>query len=237
MSPFQFKQETLLNGQIVKSGQMSLHCHFLPDFEDSLAGVDYSMRFLREIYRLGWNKVVATPAVMQDFYVPKPEGIVQKIQGLERLLRQEKLQLVLEPAAEYYWDEGFLSLLESGQELLSFSKADAQNKFVLIETSLIYHPHNFAHVMNCLKRLGYSPVLSHAEEYLFLQKMPERVSILRESGVHFQINLRSLTQIASPAARRLAEWIIREKLADFWAAPPHLNLIEQAMRSPLFSLL
>lgn len=214
--------------------QATIQCHFLPDLDDGLAEVEQSLRFLRGLYNLGWQSVVATSYIMQDYYLPDPALIVQKTQQLERLLRQEHIPVKLEPAAEYYWDEGLSNLLESDQELMCFTGNERARKFVLVETSLVHRPENFGVVMNILKQKGYSPVLSHAEQYVFLQQMPERVSILREAGVCFQVNLRSLTYEASPEARRLAQWLIREDMVDFWSAPPRLDLIQQAMESPLF---
>ncbi|GAA4402065.1 hypothetical protein GCM10023187_16910 [Nibrella viscosa] len=230
-----FKRHQLTKVKHKPAGQIPLLCHFLPDLDNDPGEIEQSLRFLRGLHKMGWHSVVATPFVMQGYYFPNPESIVRKTKHLEQLLRQEKIQMNLEPAAEYYWDAGLFNTLASGQNLLSFTSDDPSKKFVLIETSLVYRPENFALVMNSLKQQGYSVVLSHTEQYIFLQQMPERVLILREAGVCFQVNLRSLTSEATPATRRLAEWLVQQGMVDFWAAPPRIELIQNAMQSPLFS--
>ncbi|HET9502369.1 MAG TPA: CpsB/CapC family capsule biosynthesis tyrosine phosphatase [Hymenobacter sp.] len=197
-----------------------MHSHLLPGLDDGAETVAHSLELLRELRELGFRKLVMTPHVMGDFYKNTPEGIRAALDELRTAAAAAGLDDVqLECAAEYYLDEWLGQKLEAGTELLTFG---GERRYLLFETSYMNEPFNLQATIFGLKAAGYQPVLAHPERYTYFYGRLAEVRKLREEyGVLLQLNLNSLAGYYSPAARRVAEQLIDERLIDFVGTDTH----------------
>jgi tyrosine-protein phosphatase YwqE len=208
------------NGPPLGSLHTDMHSHLLPGLDDGAETVAHSLELLRELRELGFRKLIMTPHVMGDFYKNTPEGIRAALAELRTAAAAAGLDDVeLECAAEYYLDEWLGQKLAAGTELLSFG---GERKYLLFETSYMNEPFNLQATIFELKAAGYRPVLAHPERYTYFYGRLGEIRKLRdEYGVLLQLNLNSLAGYYSPAARRVAEQLIDEKLIDFVGTDTH----------------
>lgn len=198
---------------------IDMHSHLLPGLDDGAETMEQSVELLRGLRALGYHKLVMTPHVMGDFYRNTPEGIRGALHALRQAAAEAGLgDVVLECAAEYYLDESFAARLERDEDLLSFGGAQ---RLVLVETSYINEPFNFAETMFKLKSAGYQPVLAHPERYTYLYGRFEELVRIRESGVLLQVNLNSLIGYYSAGAKRVAEKLVDGGLVDLLGTDTH----------------
>jgi protein-tyrosine phosphatase len=195
------------NGLPLGSLHTDMHSHLLPGLDDGAETVAHSLELLRELRELGFRKLIMTPHVMGDFYKNTPEGIRTALAELRAAAAAAGLDDVeLECAAEYYLDECF----------------GGERKYLLFETSYMNEPFNLQATIFELKAAGYRPVLAHPERYTYFYGRLAEIRKLRdEYGVLLQLNLNSLAGYYSPAARRVAEQLIDEKLIDFVGTDTH----------------
>ena len=207
-------------GRPLGSLHTDMHSHLLPGLDDGAETMAHSLELLRELRDLGFKKLIMTPHVMGDFYKNTPEGIRAALTELRAAAAAAGLADVqLECAAEYYLDEWLGQKLAAGTELLSFG---GERNYLLFETSYMNEPFNLQATIFELKAAGYRPVLAHPERYTYFYGRLAEIRKLREEyGVLLQLNLNSLAGYYSPAARRVAEQLIDERLIDFVGTDTH----------------
>jgi tyrosine-protein phosphatase YwqE len=174
---------------------------------------------------------------MGDFYKNTPEGIREKLALLKKVASDAGMDMDLHCAAEYYLDEWFIAKLENKVEMLTFGAP----RYLLFETSFINKPINFDEAVFMMKMAGYVPVLAHPERYTYLYNSPGKLAEMRESGMFLQININSLGGYYSPAAQKVAERMIEDKIVDFAGTdthnPKHISALERARASKYYSKL
>jgi protein-tyrosine phosphatase len=210
-----------------------MHSHLLPGLDDGAETLEQSVELVETMQKLGYRKLVMTPHIMGDFYRNTPEGIRGALNALRQAVATAGLTgMELECAAEYYLDEWFGQKLESGEALLSFG---GERKYVLVETSYINEPFNFAETMFQLKAYGYQPVLAHPERYTYLYGRFSDLEAIRESGVLLQINLNSIAGYYSSGAKRVAEKMIDAGIVDMVGTDAHHLKHTETLRTKVLS--
>ncbi len=174
---------------------------------------------------------------MNGFYNASPEQVRLAVNLLQRTLLDEGVSLFIDTAAQYYIDDGFLTLLDSRSEILPFGTyIDAPRSLILIETSLISFPDIWYDVTDLLNARGLMPVLAHPERYVYLQHNRDWVRLLRNRGTLFKIDMASLTGHYGQGARQMAEWLIEQGHVSFigteMSTEPHLRMFREALASP-----
>ena len=192
-----------------------LHSHLLPGIDDGVQSIDESLAVIKGFKNLGFKKLITTPHIMHDFYKNDADIITGKLQEVKQALREANIDIVLEAAAEYYLDEFFLEMIESGAPLLTFG-----DKYVLFELSFTNKPLNIKEAMFSLQTRGYRPVLAHAERYPYFHKNDTLVE-LYDSGVHLQLNLLSLSGYYSAAVKKMAAKLLNEQMITFIGSDCH----------------
>ncbi|SNR46164.1 tyrosine-protein phosphatase [Hymenobacter mucosus] len=196
-----------------------MHSHVLPGLDDGAETVEQSVELLRALQKLGYRKLIMTPHVMGDFYRNTPEGICGALESLRSAAIQAGVtEVALECAAEYYLDEWFSQRLERQDPLLTFGGAQ---RYILVETSYINEPLNFAETMFNLQAAGYRPVLAHPERYTYLYGRFADLEKIRQDGILLQLNLNSLTGYYSSGAKKVAEKLIDAGLVDLVGTDAH----------------
>jgi protein-tyrosine phosphatase len=214
-----------------------MHCHILPGLGGGPENLEQSMKLARQLHRLGFRRIVATPHIMNGFYNVTPEQVRLAVNLLQRALLDEGIALFIDTAAQYYTDDGFLNLLDARSEILPFGTyIDAPRSLILIETSLISFPDIWYDITDLLNARGLMPVLAHPERYVYLQHNRDWVRLLRNRGTLFKIDMASLTGRYGLGARQMAEWLIEQGHVSFigteMSTEQHLRVFREALASP-----
>lgn len=215
---------------------VDVNAHVLPGLDNGPETEAEGLRLLARFQELGYRKVIATPHVMQDYYPVTPERVQVQLERMRFLAFQRGLYIRLDAAAQYYFDEGFLTQLRQREPLLCLTSRDGGSRYVLFETSFVVKPVELWEAIGLMVRQGYTPVMAHPERCLYLQKNFDLVQLLHQRNVLFQIDINSLTGFFSRNAQRLAERLIEENFAYFLGSDGHrldqLDVLEVAANLP-----
>jgi tyrosine-protein phosphatase YwqE len=211
-----------------------MHNHILFGIDDGSKNIEYSLDMTKAFIDLGFERIIATPHIMSDYYPNNRAVIEDKKNQLELALAENHLNLKIDFAAEYYMDEVFYELIKSKGDVLTF-----HSNHVLLETSFMNKPVFFNQLLFEVKTAGYMPVLAHPERYIYLQDDYEEAERILDIGVKFQINLMSLASYYSPMAKKFSQWLIKNGHYHFLGTDAHsinhLKVVKEVLGSKLFS--
>ena len=192
---------------------VDMHSHVLPGIDDGAQTPAESIILIKKMMALGIKKIIATPHIMADYYRNTAETINTALAVLNDELNREKIDIVVEAAAEHYFDETFEGRINDGKLMVM------GDNYVLFEFSFISKPPNVVPVIQKLNELGYKPILAHPERYPYMDI--EQFRALREWGLLLQLNTISLTGYYGKDAKKLAEQLIDQQLVDFISSDMH----------------
>ena len=219
--------------------KVDLHSHLLPGLDDGVKSVEETIYILKVLKALGYEKVITTPHVMSDHYPNTEEDIMIRMAEVNTIVRNHKIGIQLEAAAEYFLDEHLNSKLSKGEKLLTF-----HDNFLLFETAFINKPAFLEEAVFNMNTNGYQPVLAHPERYIYLQSNPGLIEQLKNMNVLFQVNLLSLFGYYSADVKKNALNLIKMNAVDLIGTDCHSalqademsNYISKSRHSPLFTL-
>lgn len=210
---------SLLRGRVKEADFSSIrtdmHSHLLPGIDDGAKTLEDSIEMIRGLKNLGYEKLITTPHVYQEFYPNTPDSIKRALEPVLRRIEKEGIEIELEAAAEYFLDEHFAQLLKEDR-LLTFG-----DRYVLVEISFYFETPNLRQYIFELCSKGYQPILAHPERYLYYEKMIERYAELKEWGCLLQMNLLSLTGHYGKPVQQLAQRLLKEDLIDLVGTDMH----------------
>lgn len=196
--------------------QTDIHSHLLPGVDDGAKELSESLSLIEKMVSLGYEQLIITPHVMADAYPNSAVGLKEHFIVLQRACEATNIDVKLGLSAEYYLDEGFLPLLESG-EILSFGKSN----YLLFETSYMAKPNTMLDMIYQMKLAGYKPVMAHPERYRYVKDLEKEYGALRELEVLFQIDATSLGGFYGKDACKKAHFLLEKGWIDFVGSDTH----------------
>ena len=209
---------------------VDMHSHLIPGIDDGAQTLENSIELIRELSGLGFRKLITTPHVMADMYRNTPETIKNGLDVLRAELIRNGLDMQLDAAAEYYFDEGFEDKIEKGKVLT------LGDGFLLFEVSFISFPRSFFEVVEKILINNYKPILAHPERYGYFAKSIEQIERIKKSGCSLQLNILSLTGYYGKSVQKLARELVNRKLIDFIGTDVHhgnhSGMLKKALKNP-----
>lgn len=193
-----------------------IHSHLLPDLDDGVKSIEESGALIQQFIDLGYRKLITTPHIMSDFYRNEPNQIQEKLNSVNKYLKDNQVDITLESAAEYYLDEMLISKVHNAESLLTFG-----SKYLLFETNFLTEPFQLNEFIFSAITQGYRPVLAHPERYQYLVNDFKKVEDLRNRGVLFQINIPSIVGVYSKPIQKLAVQLIDKGWVEFLGSDCH----------------
>ena len=209
---------------------VDMHSHLIPGIDDGSKSMDETIALLAKFQSLGYRKVITTPHIMSDYYRNTPEIIERGLEEVRATAKMIGLTIEIEVAAEYYFDDAFLQMIED-KKLLTFGGACVLVEFAFMGQPMFENEMFFKLISN-----GYTPVLAHFERYAFFHGSSEKAKEYRSRGVLIQMNLSSLSGHYGPEVRKQAERLIDDGLVDFAGTDchrmQHLLALEENLALP-----
>ena len=193
---------------------VDLHSHLLPDIDDGVKSIKESLTIIKKFQELGYKKLITTPHIMSHRYPNTKDIILKKLELLQKYIENENLNIKIVASAEYYLDNTFLEQIKTNT-LLPFN-----NKYILFETTYQSEPINLFEVIFEMQSKGYIPVLAHPERYFYLHESLEKYHELKELGVLFQVNVKSLKN-QNHSISKMGLKLINLGLVDFMGSDIH----------------
>ena len=214
-SMFKRKKETKKEQIDAPRLKADLHSHLIPGIDDGSQSMDESLKLLKGLAALGYQKVITTPHIMADAYRNTPEIIHNGLSELCKAALDEGITLKIEAAAEYYLDDGFEKLLEQGDMLC------IAGKYLLFETSYYAKPLQVEEMIFAISSSGYIPLMAHPERYRYVKDPQKEYQRFKELGVLFQVNLNSFAGHYGKDAKEKAIFLSQEGMIDFLGSDTH----------------
>jgi len=192
---------------------VDIHAHLLPNIDDGPKTMEESLQLIKGLQTLGYKKLTATPHVYSQFYPNSMEAIQLAFAKLQKAVAQAKITIQLACAAEYYLEDAFEVLLNSGQVL----KLDKTR--VLVETSLMAQDPKLLHYLFNIQMKGLQPVLAHPERYTYMSEKDYRQ--LMDAGCEFQLNLLSLEGHYGREVAKKAKYLLKKQYINFVGSDVH----------------
>ncbi|MFY0607397.1 MAG: capsular biosynthesis protein [Cyclobacteriaceae bacterium] len=206
-----------LAGKVKPNLQVDIHSHLLPGLDDGVKTMEEAISAIKAMSSLGYKKIVTTPHIYQEFYPNTPSIIMNALAELKAELTKQKIDMIVEAAAEYFLDVDFLVRIKEGAEILSFGEA----KYVLFETGFQTKPIILEETVFELFSRGFRPVLAHPERYEYWQPKSELSEHLTEMGVMYQVSLPSIKGFYGPIPRKKAMKLLKLGHVDFLGSDLH----------------
>ena len=218
--------------ELVLKHHTDLHSHLIPAIDDGVKSLETSVAIIKQLQELGFKKVITTPHIMSHRFPNTQEIINSRYSILKKELTKQKIDIKLEVAAEYYYDEHFLELIERN-ELMSFGE-----NYILFELSYTVKPLALEQIVAKLLQAGYKPILAHPERYTYYHT-EKHYRQLKEMGLHFQINLISTQNFYGKGVKKAVEKIIDLGLVDFIGSDIHsqryLDTFSAALQNKIYT--
>jgi len=212
---------------------VDLHSHFIPGIDDGSQSIEESISLLRGMADLGYEKVITTPHIMVDAYKNTPKIIKSGLRDVRRRIVAEGIEIKIDAAAEYYLDDGFLSLLEKGDLM------PVNNKYLLFETSYISKPLQLEEMIFEIGAAGYIPLMAHPERYRYIKNPEKEYTRFKELGVMFQVNLNSFGGHYGKSAKALASFLNENGMISFLGSDVHhikqIETLSELFMSEIYS--
>ena len=196
--------------------QADMHSHLIPGIDDGAPDMETSLQLIRGLNQLGFKKLITTPHIMWDMYKNTREDLLKRVEIVQQKVKEEKIDVEIKVAAEYFIDANFKSLLEKKEPLLSI-----KDKMVLVEFSMASEPIDLKEVLFEMQMQGYQPVIAHPERYSYNERNLEFFEIMKSSGYLFQLNILSLAGMYGRSPQVLARNFIKNEYYEFVGTDLH----------------
>ncbi|MBI2259853.1 MAG: capsular biosynthesis protein [Flavobacteriia bacterium] len=210
-----------------------MHSHLIPGIDDGSKEMEQTLALLMRFQELGYRKVITTPHIMQDFYRNTPEIILEKLKEVKKEAKELALDIQIEAAAEYYYDETLIPKIKE-KSLLTFG-----NQYVLFEYAFLQEPKNITSLLFEFNVNGYHPILAHYERYPYYHNKIDKIEEYKTAGVSLQLNLLSLCGHYGPQVEKMAKYLVDNRLIDFVGTDchrmEHLEILEKNKNNKYFS--
>jgi len=216
----------------VPSLKVDVHSHLIPGIDDGSRSMEESLSLLQGMKDLGYDKIITTPHIMKDSYCNTPAIIRSGLVDLRAAAKEKGIDIIIEAAAEYYLDDGFLDHLEQGDMMT------LEGKYILFETSYFAKPLQLEEMIFEISAAGYIPIMAHPERYRYIKDPEREYSRFRELGVLLQMNLNSLGGHYGKTAKKLAEFLSRSGMISFLGSDVHgkkqIEFLSEMLRSEAY---
>lgn len=212
-----------------------MHSHIIPGIDDGAQTLKDALLLAKKFKALGYQKLIATPHIMADYFRNTPDTINRGLDILRKGLLENELDFEVDAAAEYYLDETLEKKIRQ-KEVLTFGE-----NYLLFELSYINPPQNLIGFIKIMQDAGYKPVLAHPERYPYYYNSFENYHQIRETGCLLQLNSIALTGYYGSGAKKIAEEMVDNHMIDFLGSDmhhlKHAAALEESLTTPLMQQL
>lgn len=221
-----FKSKPILKDLLDRSF-VDIHSHVLPGIDDGAKNITKSVELAKSFERLGVSQIITTPHINHFVWNNSPEIIQAKLEETQNALAENKIQLPIRAAAEYFIDHWFENHFKENKLLT------LKDNYVLVEMSYLHAPLNIYKTIFDLQVAGYIPVLAHPERYVFYHNKFSEFDKLKNAGCLFQLNLLSAVEYYGSKITKVADELLSKGMYDFCGSDVHHRKHIQAFDTKL----
>lgn len=195
---------------------IDIHSHILPGADDGSDSFAMSMQMLRIAVDEGISEMILTPHNKPGHRHMPFSKIAFRIEKLQKLMAEEKMEIELHTGSELYYRSGLLEEIEHDT-----SATLAGSRYVLLEFSPLEDYDYIRKGCYSLLMGGYYPILAHAERYQSVCSKKYGIDELIETGCYIQVNAGSVMGKNGPKAKRIVRNMLKRRQVHFVATDAH----------------
>ena len=195
---------------------IDLHSHILSGLDDGAPDMATSVAMASMAVADGATHMACTPHIFPGKYANSAANIVPAIQALQATLDERKIPLKLFCGADVHVAPDLVERLAAG-EVPTLNRS----RYFLLEPPHEVLPPKLEDLAVRLLEAGFVPIVTHPERLLWAGRHFEVIRRLADLGCPLQITAGSVLGGFGPAAKELAEKILDEGRASFFASDGH----------------
>ncbi|KAB7671704.1 tyrosine-protein phosphatase [Bacillus sp. B1-b2] len=195
---------------------IDIHCHILPGVDDGPATIEDSIEMAKVAVQEGIETIIATPHHKNNKYHNPRSIIIDGVNNLNLVLKQEEIPLTILPGQEVHI---YGELLEDyqKQEILTL----VQGNYLFIEFPSSTVPRFAERLFYDIQTEGLVPIIVHPERNKTLQENPKLLYEFVKNGVLSQVTAASLTGYFGKNIKKFSEQLVEANLTHFIASDAH----------------
>ncbi|HQU96363.1 MAG TPA: hypothetical protein PLO39_09460 [Saprospiraceae bacterium] len=196
--------------------RVDMHSHILPGIDDGSPDTESSIRYIRGLQELGFDRLFMTPHIFHGVHPNDTHSIRAAYDRLIQAVPDDICRDIgIETAAEHMVTLEFDGKAEIADNCL------LPGKRILIEMSYLAASPNIDTAIFDLQMKGYQPILAHPERYPYYFHQDGHFEQLRTQGCLLQCNLLSFAGYYGKSVKKAAEALASQGLIDYLGTDLH----------------
>ena len=196
---------------------IDLHAHVLPGLDDGPQHMAHALEMCRIAVERGTSALVATPHMFDGAYDVTRNQILAGVSELRRALVSEDVALEVFPGGDVHAHIDLVALVKAGEVM---TVGDG-GKYLMVEFDHLIVPSHVDQMLFSLRLFGLTPIITHPERNLEVQRNVEVMSPLVRAGNLVQVTPASLVGGFGPDAGRCAKELVLRRMAHVVASDAH----------------
>lgn len=196
---------------------IDLHCHILPGMDDGAQSMEESLSMCRRAEYDGIHTIVATPHTLNGSYVNTMSDVMEKTSELNKAAGRDGLRIRILPGADVHLCKDMWKHVDNG----SAGTINGDKKYLLLELPFHTVPSQLGDEIFNLKVRGITPIITHPERNLVIQKNSSVLSKAIGLGALCQVTASSITGIFGHAVKKCAETLLKRRMVQIIASDAH----------------
>lgn len=192
---------------------VDIHCHVLPGIDDGARDWETAEKMCRLAIRDGVKAIVCTPHA-NDTYAYDRSRFMELVTELKQRIG-EGLDLRL--GCDFHLSFENIASAMADPDRFAIAGTD----YLLVEFSDFSIPPAVYESLAKFVGMGITPIVTHPERNMLLQRRPETVVRLVDMGCAIQITANTFTGRWGEGARRTSEWLIERQAVHIIASDAH----------------
>jgi protein-tyrosine phosphatase len=196
---------------------IDIHSHIMPEIDDGARSVEEAIDMARIAAEDGIEYMVSTPHMFNGLSDnPEPKEILERVAALNERIAAAGIGLKILPGNEVHVSHEIAEQARGNR----VTKINDRN-YMLVEFPQLTVPVGADQLFYKLLLQGVRPILVHPERNAQLQASPFLVGRFVDHGVYIQVTAMSVTGEFGPAAKAIADKLLRHNCVHFLATDAH----------------
>lgn len=186
---------------------IDIHSHIIYGIDDGASDIEESMEIIRNLYKAGYTKVIATPHYIENTeYTANNKLKKERLNELRQRVKEENLNIELYLGNEIFLEEDIVGKILN-QKVYSMNN----NEYILVELPMDSENVNDLDILSDLIYIGAKVILAHPERYSIFLENPDKINKYIEEGVLLQGNIDALSGKYGKKTKKLFIKYLKER--------------------------
>jgi protein-tyrosine phosphatase len=196
---------------------IDIHSHIIPSIDDGCNNINETLEIVKYAENCGIDKIFATSYYMEGKYENYRSDIIVRVDYINSFLKSLGVNVLIICGSEIIINLNTVPLL-SEDKLCSLNNS----RYVLIKFDADDSIQYVLKIVKDILNIGYIPIISNIEKYLFVKSSIENAYKCAEYGALLQLNILSLIS-DEEEIKNIAIKLLENNLIHFWGSNVTIN--------------